>query len=121
MNKPQTLREATLVGPTFSGDDGELHNASQAWLSLVSAVGFCSPTYGIGLSNDNAKAIYRAIIALAGSKLGELETATGNSPECQPETGTMEIDFTMESQTTAGRQIRRMRELAGIPHTGNRV
>ena len=136
----KNLTEAILTPPTFTGDEAEIMAAMNAFSSVVSSIGYLSaPVYSnaVGggqteLSSDNKKAILNALVVYVAGKLDELCTTSAppvvqpavptytppQSPVAPAQDDTVEITYESKQENP---MLKRMRELAGIPHTNNRV
>lgn len=143
MNK-QIIKEAALTAPTFNGSDEEIVVATNLWSSSVSAVSYVSSSV---LCAENKLAIITAMITYLSTKMNEINNITPPPvvattppafvPDALPaavaqtpdacDAGT-EVSFASyaESKKPVVKEgvspiLKRMRELAGIPHETNRV
>jgi hypothetical protein len=145
--KNQTLNEATLLAPVFNGSDEEVVAATQAWSSVISSLTYaCGPSYGINgtvaMSAENKRALLVAMQAYLTSKMDEVNNVTvppvptpsvPSVPmvpaipvptECPTE---IEISYEQKEEKkepvkeSISPSLKRMLELARIPHAGNYV
>lgn len=136
----QTLNEATLLAPVFSGTDEEIAAATSSWSSIISGLAYaCGPSLGytgtVQMSDENKRAIYSALQSFLTSKMADLNNASATPtvvPSCAvptpapvvPEMPEIEVSYA-ESQKpvkeSISPQLKRMLELARIPHAGNYV
>jgi len=147
--KNQTLNEATLLAPVFNGSDEEVVAATQAWSSIISSMTYaCGPSYGIGgtiqMSVENKRALLVAMQAYLSSKMDEVNNVTVPpvptptvpavpvvppvvavpADQCPTE---IEISYEQKEEKkepvkeSVSPALKRMLELARIPHAGNYV
>jgi len=142
----QTLNEATLLAPVFNGSDEEVVAATQAWSSVISSLTYaCGPSYGIGgtiqMSAENKRALLVAMQAYLTSKMDEVNNVTTPpvpaptvpfvppvvavpTDQCPTE---IEISYEQKEEQkqpvkeSVSPALKRMLELARIPHSGNYV
>ncbi len=127
------LNEDTLKTPVFVGETDDIQQALSSWQQVVNAL-----TCLDYLTPGNKQGILDAIICLVGEKTAkdlEYERETHQAtPSLTPAVPNLPAEpavaiaapmaqpsFTMESVAAKADNLRRMRELAGIPHDGNRV
>lgn len=146
MNK-QIITEAVLTAPTFNGSDEDVAQATQGWASIVSSLTY---SLSGTCSAENKKAMLGALAVYVQCKMDEVNNvsvppvvataAPTYVPAIAPAIVAPEVpaddcgdagyvDSYRESKQPAAKPIKeavnpilkRMRELAGIPHETNRV
>lgn len=144
----QSLTEATLMAPVFNGSDEEVAQCTSAWSSIISSFTYACgsvASYGaLPMSPENKRAMYVALQCYLNTKVDELNNVTV-PPVVSPSTVGLvpvfapapapnempEVDFTSqqyegtkpvtESLKKVNPMLKRMRELAGLPHPENHV
>jgi hypothetical protein len=136
------ITEGTLTPPTLCGSDEDISIATQSWSSIINALSYMTNGLGYygpnsaGISLENKKAIYQSLICFLNVKMDEMNNVTAApavttmnvNPAAVPVApAETEIDFSSYAESKAPIKesispiVRRMRELAGIPHAENRV
>lgn len=143
------IAESTLVTPIFTGSDTDVCVATNCWsnaISTLSSLNNCE-----GLSQANKVELFHAILHYAKARLNDAAGQSAPVPTAPPYAqsqaalgaivapsyqekpttqsdayydatmSTQEFEVRNESKVVDHKMIQRMRELAGIPHSQNRV
>lgn len=143
------IAESTLVTPIFTGSDTDVCVATNCWSSAISTLSGLNNCDG--LTQANKVELFHAILHYAKARLNDAagqsapvpiappyaqpqaapgaivvpsqqEQPTAQSDAYYDATMTMpEFEVRNESKAIDHKMIQRMRELAGIPHSQNRV
>lgn len=123
------INEGDLSTPVFCGSDEDINQALGMWSGVVSSI-----TYMASLQNEeNKRNMIVGLVAFLNSKMEQPTTGvepavTSYAPTpvpvpapAEPESQEITVQYESKKVVTENMALRRMRELAGIPHPLNRV
>jgi hypothetical protein len=125
------ITEGDLASPVFQGSDEEISQAVSMWSGIIGSLAYMSSLQ----SEENKRNMIISLVAFLNSKLEasvpvvppvHIYQQTLVAPVVPPADNTSqdsEIVVTYESlkEQTENPIVKRMRELAGVPHHSNRV
>ena len=118
------INEGDLSTPVFCGSDEDINQALGMWSGVVSSI-----TYMASLQNEeNKRNMIVGLVSFLNSKMEQpsIEPAVASYaptpvPVQEPEGQEITVQYESKKVVTENMALRRMRELAGIPHPLNRV
>lgn len=124
------INEGDLSTPVFCGSDDDINQALGMWSGVVSSI-----TYMSSLQNEeNKRNMIVGLVAFLNTKLEQpnagIEPAVASyaptpvpvpAVAVEPEAQEIMVQYESKKVVTENMNLRRMRELAGIPHPLNRV